>query len=47
MALVETNGLRFFNYSNCNYLQDFLDMITDELEEVIDAYNTIAQEKKY
>jgi len=46
MALGETNEVRLFNYTNCNDLQNSLDMVTNELQKFIDEYNKIAQEKK-
>ena len=46
MALGETSEVRTFDCSNYNDLQDFLDIIIDELHKVIDAYNKVVQEKK-
>ncbi|XP_015158901.1 uncharacterized protein [Solanum tuberosum] len=46
MALGETSKVRPYNSSNCNDLQNSLDMVADELQKVIDEYNKIAQEKK-
>ena len=46
MALGKTSDVRSFNFLNCNYLQDSLDMVIGELQKVFDKYNKIAQEKK-
>ena len=46
MTLGETSELIPSNCSNYNDLQDSLDMVTDELQKVIDAYNKISHERK-
>ena len=46
MALSETNEIRYFKCCKFNDLQDSFDMVTNELQKVIDAYNKISQEKK-
>ena len=46
MALGETSKVRPSNCSNCDDLQNSLDMVIDELQKVILEYNKLAQEKK-
>ena len=46
MALSETIEVRSFKFSNCNDLQDSLDMVNDELQKVIDAHNKIYCSRK-
>ena len=45
-ALRETREVRSHNCPNCRNLQTSLDVVTDELQKVIDEYKKIYQEKK-
>lgn len=44
MTMGESSEVRHHDCSNCN-LKSSLDMVTSELQKVIDEYNKITQEK--
>ena len=44
VSLGETRKERSYNCPNCNYLQNSLDMVSDELQKFIDEYNKHLQE---
>lgn len=46
MAIGETSEVRIPKCHNFYYLQNTIDMITDELQKVIGEYNKISNEKK-
>lgn len=46
MEIGESNEVRLHDGHYCNTLESNIDMITNELQKVINEYNKIDQEKK-
>lgn len=46
MTIGDSSEVRPDNYYNCDTLGSNLDMITNEIQKVIDEYNKLSQEKK-
>ena len=44
IVLSKTSEVGSYSFPNCNDIQNSLDMVTDELQKIIDEYNKITRE---
>lgn len=47
MAIIETSEVRSSNCPNCLNIQTSTDLVTDDLQKLIDEYNKLAKEKDW